>query len=455
MVFDARPEAPLIFKERLLWLLFLAPFFFLVYGTANQLTALNDSVPSIMFGWETSIPFIPEMIVPYMSVDLLFGFSFLLVKTRDEVQRHALRLGFTIAFSVLIFLLIPLHFSLEKPIIEGWTKPIFAGLAADLPYNQLPSLHVSLAMVVGYLYYTHFKGILRWFFVAWFILIALSTLFVFQHHFIDLPTGILAGLFTFYMIPIKGKSRIPLNFVSPKHLHISLYYLFVTIIFTVLAFKFSSVILSILFGWIAYSMLFVASLYPLGHNPMTVKNKGRIHWTYWVVFWPYLLGNRLSWMIWKQKVPLMVKIADGVWIGRSIGRSSGLDRSLDLEKNDASLLQKNEIKTIIDLAPEISDHAPENINVYYKPLLDLAIPDPVILKEICDEITKAKQQGNVFIHCKFGLSRSIIVSCAWLITQGKSKQQAWEIVSKAQPKCVDKPYMHIALELFIASRSQN
>lgn len=438
MIFNARPDAPLIFKERLLWLLFLATFFFLVYGTANQLTSLNDFVPSIVFDWEKSIPFIPELIVPYMSVDLLFGFSFLLAITRDEIQRHALRLGFVIAFSSLIFLLFPLHFSLEKPATEGWIHVIFAALAVDLPYNQLPSLHVSLAMLVGYMFYNYFKGFLRWFFVAWFVLIALSILFVFQHHFIDLPTGVLAGLFTFYIIPIKGKSHIPLNFVSPKHLQIALYYLVVSIIFTVLASKFSGLVLTLLCGWIALSMLFIASLYALGHNLITYKNDGQIKLAYWLVFWPYLLANKLSWKIWKKKVPAMLKISDGVWIGRS------------LEASDEKLIHQNGIKTIIDLAPEICDYLPKGIYRHYQPLLDLAIPNPKLIKEITDKISQAKEQGDVFIHCKFGLSRSIITSCAWLITQGYSKEQAWKIVSSAQPLCVDKPYVHIALELFEA-----
>lgn len=438
MIFNASPDASLIFKERLLWLLFLAPFFFLVYGSANQLTAFNDFVPSIMYDWEKSIPFIPEMIVPYMSVDLLFGFSFLLVKTRDEIQRHALRLGFTIAFSVLIFLIIPLHLSLVKPPIEGWTKPIFAALSSDLPYNQLPSLHVSLAMVVGHVYFTHLKGIWRWLSVSWFVLIILSILFVYQHHFIDLPAGLLAGLFAFFIIPVKGKTRIPLHFVSPKHLHISLYYLFPSLFFTVLAFRISPFSLSLAFisGWVAIGFLFIASLYAMGYNPITLKNKGRIQWPYWAIFWPYLLGNRLSWQIWKRKVPAMVQVADGIWLGRS------------LDSADKALLDKNDIKTIIDLAPEINTYATPKVKIYYQPLLDLVIPSPVLLHEITDKITQAKQQGNVYVHCKFGLSRSVMASCAWLITQGYSKQEAWQIVSNAQHHRVDKPYVHIALELF-------
>ena len=440
MSFDARPEAPLIFKERLLWLLFLAPFFFLTYGVANQIASLHSSLPSIMFNWEQAIPFIPEMIVPYMSVDLLFGFSFLLVKNRDEIQRHSLRLGFTIALSVLLFLLFPLVCSLEKPIVEGWTKAIFVGLSADLPYNQLPSLHVSLSMVVGYIYFIHLKGFWRWFSVFWFVLIVLSTLYVYQHHFIDLPTGFIVGLLAFYVVPVRGKSWIKLNFVSPKHLHIAFRYLIGSIIFTVLAFKFSG--FAWLSGWVAISFLFVASLYVLGHNPLTLKKEGQILWPSWLLFWPYLIGNHLSWKIWKKKVPTMVEITDGVWIGRS------------LHSEDETLIRHEQIKTIIDLAPEVNDHLPAGINYIYEPLLDLAIPNPDILQQLCETISTAKQQGNIYIHCKFGLSRSVLVACAWLIkSRGHTTQQAWEIISTAQPLRVDRPYMHIALALFEAQLS--
>lgn len=440
MIFDARPEARLIFKERLLWLLFLAPFFFLTYGTANQIAASHQSLPSIMFNWEQAIPFIPEMIVPYMSVDLLFGFSFLLVCTRDEIQRHSLRLGFTIAFAVLLFLLIPLQFSLDKPMVEGWTKPIFVGLAADLPYNQIPSLHVSLSMVVGYIYFMHFKGFWRWFSAFWFSLIAASTLFVYQHHFIDLPTGFIAGLLAFYLIPATGKTWPPRHFVSPKHIHIALRYLTGSILFTILAFK--TDYLAWLSAWIALSLVILASLYMLGFNPITHKKRGRIQWFSWLLFWPYLLGNHISWRIWKKKVPAMAEIADSIWIGRS------------LQAKDAALIQKNKIKTIIDLAPEVNGFVPEIVSYFYHPLLDLTIPDPVELQKICESITDAKQQGSVYIHCKFGLSRSVLVSAAWLITQGYTKQKAWDTVSTGQPMRVDAPYMHIALELFEAQHGK-
>lgn len=434
MIFNSSSNAPVIFKERLLWLLFLAPFFFLTYGAANQLVDLRTSVPNLMFAWEGQTPFIAEMIVPYMSLDLLFGFSFLLVKTRDEIQRHSLRIGLTIAISVFIFILFPLQCVFEKPLVDGWTQPIFAGLAADLPYNQLPSLHVSLSMIIGYIYYTHSQGFWRWFTVVWFSLIVLSTLLVYQHHFIDLPTGFLAGLLAFYFIPIKGKARFPLNFISPKHLHIAFRYLIGSIIFTVLAFKLNMLVW--LMAWIALSLLILSCCYALAYNPIIKKNRGRIQWIYYFVFWPYLLGNDISWRIWKKKVPTMVEIDKGIWIGRS------------LDVNDKNEVQINKIKTIIDLTPEINDCPPSDCYYLYQPLLDLAIPNPQRLLHICQLIKENQKQGNVYIHCKFGLSRSVLVACAWLMMQGSDQKEAWDKVSKEQPKRVDRAYMHIALELF-------
>ena len=132
----------------------------------------------------------------------------------------------------------------------------------------------------------------------------------------------------------------------------------------------------------------------------------------------------------------MIEIDDGIWIGRSLSAS------------DDNELQHNKIKTIIDVAPEINDCPPANCHYFYQPLLDLAIPNPQTLLHICRMIEDNKQQGNVYIHCKFGLSRSVLVACAWLMMQGNSQKEAWDTVSKYQPKRVNRPYMHIALELF-------
>ena len=92
------------------WLLFLGPFFFLSYGFSNQIAAERAVTSALFFDWERHIPFLPWTIVPYWSIDLLYGLSFLLCRTRLQVDRHALRLLTAQLISVFFFLLLPLRF---------------------------------------------------------------------------------------------------------------------------------------------------------------------------------------------------------------------------------------------------------------------------------------------------------------------------------------------------------
>ena len=59
----------------------------------------------------------------------------------------------------------------------------------DLPFNECPSLHITLAVILLDIFYRHTKGILRWGIVAWFVLIMLSPLLTYQHHTIDILGG--------------------------------------------------------------------------------------------------------------------------------------------------------------------------------------------------------------------------------------------------------------------------
>ena len=97
-------------KYGLIILLFLAPFFFLTYGFANDYASSLNSVPSIMFDWEKHIPLWPWTIVPYWSIDLFYGLSLLLCWNKFELKQHALRLFSAQVISITCFSLFPLKF---------------------------------------------------------------------------------------------------------------------------------------------------------------------------------------------------------------------------------------------------------------------------------------------------------------------------------------------------------
>ncbi len=437
MLFNAAKDAPPIFKERFLWLLLLAPFFFLLYGGANQIVSHFKDVPSIAFGWESQIPFIAEMIVPYMLLDLFFGLSFLIPKTRQTLQQHAVRLGFTIAISMVIFILYPLQFTFEKPEVIGWLAPLFEALKNDLPYNQLPSLHVSLSMVVGYQFIQHSKGVIKVIYGLFFSSIIVSVLFVYQHHFIDIPSGVLIGFLAFFVIPKSGKQRLCLNFVSPKHIGMAIKYLIVAIIAIVCAFKFPK--LCWLFAWLGLSMLLLSTAYALGINRISHKKNGKLSYFFLILFWPYFLGSFLTWKYWHNKLSSLKHVDDDLLIGMSLGRKSAIN------------LDSENIKTVIDLAPELNSHVPLDKHYYFLPLLDLSIPDPNCLMKVVEQIEQSKKHGKVLVHCKLGLSRSVMVAGAWLIAKkGFTAEKVWSELKRIQPRCPDRTYMLIALQLFEA-----
>ena len=64
-------------------------FFTFVYNAFNLATSLRGGIGSLYYDWETSIPFIPELVVPYLSFDLVFGLAFLLCKSRINIRRNS------------------------------------------------------------------------------------------------------------------------------------------------------------------------------------------------------------------------------------------------------------------------------------------------------------------------------------------------------------------------------
>src|SRR5262249_15051310 len=151
---------------------------------------------------ERHIPFIEWTILPYWSSDLLYALSLVICRTRDELDLHGKRLVAIQVFSIVCFLVFPLRCAFERPPVSGWAGDLFAALLNfDEPFNQAPSLHVGLAAILWMRYRAHTAGRLRILLAIWLVLVAASTLTTYQHHFIDVPTGLWAGLLVIAALP--------------------------------------------------------------------------------------------------------------------------------------------------------------------------------------------------------------------------------------------------------------
>jgi protein-tyrosine phosphatase len=423
--FNVALEAKTAMKERVVWMLYLGLMFFLLYGSANQYASLTAPHPSLVFGWEQNIPFIESFIVPYMASDLMFLFAFLLPYTRVELRVLALRVFAIVTFSVLMFLLFPLQFSFVKPEIQTFTW-LFTALQADLPFNQAPSLHVSFAIVLWYSMQTQIKSLfVKVVLALWFGLIALYTLFVYQHHFIDLPTGALVGFFAVYFISEKREKKILRAFMTPRHLKMAFYYLVASSLFMVLAFQ-----ISVWFLYPSLSLFFVSVVYAFGLHEMVSKSL-----FFHFLLLPYYVGNYLSYRYYKPKLSLMVEVEEGVYFGR-------FPRFEEYSK-----LKEQGVNAVLNLAWE--QVRMDKVNLYRErlPLLDQTIPSPKQLHEAVLFIEEHKKKG-VFVHCALGLSRSVLVISAWLLYKGHSHDEVEKIMQKIRPRSVKSEYMGIALEIY-------
>ncbi len=97
----------------------------------------------------------------------------------------------------------------------------------DKPFNQAPSLHIALLVVI----WDHLRGRLprkaRLLWHLWCLLIGVSVLTTWQHHVIDIPTGMLLGLSAVWLFPRDAGSPLA-NFAmsgDPKSRRLGIYYL--------------------------------------------------------------------------------------------------------------------------------------------------------------------------------------------------------------------------------------
>lgn len=427
--FNPAMQAQSTLKERVVWMIYLGIVFFLLYGSANEFASITSPHLSVFFEWERSIEFNPAFIVPYMSSDIVFISAFLLAQTRAELRELTLQVLFIVLLSVSLFIIFPLQFSFEKPATTSFTF-LFNLLENDQPFNQLPSLHVSFAVVFWFSMKKHIPNpIVKTALLVWLMLIIASTLFVYQHHFLDIPTGMLVGMLAVYVIK-EGKSDEIINqFMTPRHLKMGLYFLLLSILLMLLSFTVSPV-----FIYFFICTFSVSLIYAFGANHLLVAANGKVGIIQWLVFTPYFLGCKLSWFCYKRSQPLLAKADEGLYIGRHPSAHEYAD------------IEKLGVKHVINLATELQLNK-TLLNQHRLNFLDQTIQSPASLHQAVLLIEKYRTEG-VYVHCALGLSRSVLVIWAWQLFKGKSNQEAVAQLVTIRPRYVQSKYMQINIELY-------
>ena len=191
------------------------------------------------------------------------------------------------------------------------------------------------------------------------------------------------------------------------------YYVLGAIAALVLTFILPIIVLKLLFGWVAFSLIAVSSAYLLNYPSLFRKREdGSIPFYIRWVFIPFLLGTGLynAYARRTDKVPPLQKIEPNLFLG------------CRMSSKHVPLLNKNNIDAILDVTAEFDGldwtAYQEDYRYLNVPVLDHTSPTP---EQLVLAINWLNQQisanKNVVVHCALGRGRSVLVVAAYLLAK--------------------------------------
>lgn len=376
----------------------LSALFLVVYLFCNWISSLRPHVPSLCFTWERAIPFVAAFIVPYMSVDLFFIAAPFLVKSDGERTTLIRRIVAAILIAGVCFLLFPLRLSFVRPHVDGFLGVIFNNFrSVDKPFNEFPSLHIALCIILAAAYIPHFKGASRLIVGIWFVLMGVSPLLTYQHHVVDILGGVALAVFCLHFF-----DRQPIRQPFQPNRLVAGYYAAGGAILLLLSLTWKPWTLLLL--WPATSLAIVAAGYLwLGPGIFRKKN-GVVPWTTWVLLGPVLIGQRISLIFYSCRCRAYDRFTENVWIGRKLCAS------------EARQACESGITAVVDLTAEFSEPACLRALPYLQvAILDLTPPTAEQIDQAVSFIRRHARHGIVYLHCKVGYSRTAAVAGASLM----------------------------------------
>jgi protein-tyrosine phosphatase/membrane-associated phospholipid phosphatase len=401
-----------VVRTAALWLLFLAPFFYLTYGVANWSASLRADVTNLAFSFEKDIPFIAWTIVPYWSINALYALSLFVNDTPDDVGRLARRYLTAQIVAIACFLAFPLQAIFVRPETHGLPGFMFDVLGGfDKPFNQAPSLHIALLVIIWDHWRGRLKGVVRGVWHAWCLLIGLSVLTTWQHHVIDIPSGVLLGLFALWLFP-TGKAS-PLSDFYPtqdrKACRLALVYGIGAAAFLLIA------VVSVrgngaalLWLWPSLALALVSIGYA-GAGPQVFQKEadGTSSLASRWLFWPYRLAAQANRLWWTRNLPAAVDVGGGVFLGRAPNRD-----------------ELSAYGEIVDMTAEFPVICASGVIWRAIPSLDLLPLSPASIREGVLAIDEARSRGPVLVCCALGFQRSAAVVACWLVRSGRAANAA-------------------------------
>jgi predicted protein tyrosine phosphatase len=395
-----------------------------LYCLTNWLASLRPGVGTWQFAWERHIPFVRWMIVPYLSIDVLFVLSFFICTTRRELWVHFKRIVAVNVIAAVFFVLFPLRMDAHRPTdLSGLLGPLFKLLySLDRPYNLCPSLHIAQGLLVWLVFNRHTRGMLRLMVTTWFVVIGLSTLLTWQHGVPDVLTGWMLGILCWWMYP----DQVPVQRIGEvqRNLHVAGRWIVGGSLLLVLGYLLRPS--GWLLTWPAFTCAVIAFAYVRGSPGVFRKTDGRLAVpTRWVMF-PYLLADRIvrSYLVRPSKP--WIRAAQRLVIGRRLSN-----------RQARRLIAEEQVAAVLDLTAECSE-CRELRRLPYRNIqvLDLTVPTQQQFDDAIAFIREHAARGTVYVHCALGYSRAASVVIGYLVSEGIAPdvECATEMLRRIRPQ---------------------
>ncbi|KQV87861.1 hypothetical protein ASD15_27820 [Massilia sp. Root351] len=404
------PEAVPSMRERVTQLALNGALFGLCYPLANHLAQRAGTTGSVALPWDAALPFLPWMVLPYMTSGLLFVLSFVLAASRAELSALSRRVAFATVAACLVFAAFPLRFGFERPAVDAALPAwLFAQLSAmDQPYNQLPSLHVAYCLIFWPALSSALRSraVARAVLAAWLMLVAAATVFTYQHHLADVAGGALLGMLAIRALPGRAAVRAGVAHLAAPAQGAAGHATAKPVAFCYTLLAGLSLLAWVALGgpWWLYlcaSLLLVAWAYQRRDAAYLHKRNGRHPLWIWLLYAPYLGGYLLTWQLvrWRERhKPPFDRHSERLWVGRRLSNA------------EAARLPAG--CAVIDLSNELSETPALRRHPYqHFPLLDLHTLDARSAQPILAAIaTHASQGRDIYLHCAMGYQRSRLIA---------------------------------------------
>lgn len=414
--------------QSFLWMIISYLIFIFFYKAAGIYASNLESVPSFYFPWEKNIPFILWLVIPYMSSGIFFVIIFLLCKTKESLYILVKQINSITIISSITFFIFPLKFAFEKPEIKNSFLSIFFQFLErmDNSFNQCPSLHISYAVIFTIVFYKEIKSKVKYLFCVWFFLMGLSTIFIYQHHVIDVIFALLLAIFILFIFSEKVNER---NRKTG----------FIYFLLSFLLFSIGIIFLnwSIILFFPSLTFFLIGKAY-IENNSSFIKKEGKITLYNKIIYFPYLFCYNILWKYFrKYENEPWKEIAPDIFIGSKLN-----NKEVEIFLSDKKVI-------VIDLSAESeeNDIFKKASREYYSfPLLDICNFNEDIflsaLELVVEKYKNLKENEKIYIHCLMGYSRSAALGSAFLKKNYQlESEEAVFIIKKLVKNAVIPDYM--------------